>query len=152
MTSGDVLTSPEGQRSSCTAECTLRRNKLPENILYPKVDIETFSLSDGSTIILDGKVISAFNITPGTQQITVEVENRGLFTQKDVRLRFDGMPGDVTASISPDTQKIKGLNTEEYGIVFTVGPNVPSGEYDIIVVAYSEKGVFDKATIKLVVQ
>ncbi|MBP7820167.1 MAG: right-handed parallel beta-helix repeat-containing protein [Candidatus Methanofastidiosum sp.] len=151
LTSGDVLTSPEGQRSSCTTECTLRRNKLPENILYPKVDIETFSLSDGSTIILDGKVISAFSITPGTQQITVEVENRGLFTQKDVRLRFDGMPEDVTASFNPDTQKIKGLNTEEYDIVFTVGPNVPSGEYDITVVAYSEKGVFDKATIQLVV-
>jgi len=151
LTSGDVLTSPEGQRSSCTTECTLRRNRLPENILYPKVDIETFSLSDGSTIILDGKVISAFSITPGTQQITVEVENRGLFTQKDVRLRFDGMPEDVTASFNPDTQKIKGLNTEEYDIVFTVGPNVPSGEYDITVVAYSEKGVFDKATIQLVV-
>ncbi|HOT85598.1 MAG TPA: right-handed parallel beta-helix repeat-containing protein [Methanofastidiosum sp.] len=151
LIAGDIISSPTSQMSSCTAECTLREKGLPKNILYPKLDIEKFSVNGGPIIIQDGKVVSSFSVAPGTQQTTIEVKNRGLFTLRDVRIRFDGMPQDVTVSTLPETQKIKGLNTENYSIIFNIGPNVPSGTYDLTVVVYSEKGVFDTIAIKLVV-
>ncbi|KYC44425.1 MAG: hypothetical protein APG12_00848 [Candidatus Methanofastidiosum methylothiophilum] len=151
LTSGDVLTSPEGQRSSCTTECTLRQQKLPENILYPRVDIQTFSIIDGPGIIINGKVVSGFNVVPGTQQTLVQVKNRGVFTQNEVRVKFEGLPEGVTASITPNVLKLKGLGTQTYRITFSIDPNVPSGTYDFKVVAYSDKGVFDTAGVKLII-
>lgn len=119
--------------------------------LYPKVDIEGFAVSGGSTIIKDGKIISAFNVVPGVQQTMIQVENRGFFTQKDARVRFVGLPEGVTVELTPATQTIKAHNIGTYSATFTVGSNVPSGTYNIAMVAFSPNGIFDTIMIQLVV-
>ncbi len=124
---------------------------LPATILYPKVDIETFSVPGGETVIQDGKIISSFEMSPGSQQVFLQVENRGFFTQNDTRLRFDGLPEGVTVQTVPETQKLKAHNIGAYSALFTLGSNVPSGTYKVTMVAYSPSGVFDTATIDFVV-
>ena len=119
--------------------------------LYPKVDIEQFSVTGGSTIIRDGKILTNFNVIPGVQQTFIQVENRGFFTQNDVKVKVMGLPQGVSVSISPDTQKIKAHNLGTYQATFEVGPNVPSGTYKITMMAYSENGVFDTIQIDLIV-
>lgn len=119
--------------------------------LYPKVDIEQFSVTGGDTIIRDGKILTNFNVIPGVQQTFIQIENRGFFTQNDVRVRVMGLPEGVTMSITPDTQKIKAHNLGTYQATFEVGPNVPSGTYKITMMAYSENGVFDTIQIDLIV-
>jgi hypothetical protein len=119
--------------------------------LYPKVDIEGFAVTGGSTIIKDGKIISSFNVAPGVQQTMIQVENRGFFTQKDARVRFIGLPEGVTVELTPATQTIKAHNIGTYSATFTVGSNVPSGTYDIAMVAFSPNGVFDTIRIQIVV-
>ena len=119
--------------------------------LYPKVDIEQFSVSGGPTVIQDGKVISNFIMSPGSQQVMLQVENRGFFTQKDARVRFEGLPSGVTVDITPDTQILKAHNIGTYSATFTVGPNVPSGAYQITMIAYSPTGTFDTITFEFVV-
>jgi hypothetical protein len=143
----------EGEASifeCCCYDCYKQKN-IPTSILYPKVDIETFSIPGGAAVIKDGKVISAFQMSPGSQQVFLQVENRGFFTQNDTRIRFDGLPEGVTVEVIPETQKIKAHNLGTYSAIFTVGSNVPSGTYQVTMVTYSPKGMFDKATFEFVV-
>ncbi|KYC52248.1 MAG: hypothetical protein AMQ22_00925 [Candidatus Methanofastidiosum methylothiophilum] len=119
--------------------------------LYPKVDIEQFSVTGGATIIRDGKILTNFNVLPGVQQTFIQVENRGFFTQNDVKVKVTGLPQGVSVSITPDTQKIKAHNLGTYQATFEVGPNVPSGTYKVTMMAYSENGVFDTLQIDLIV-
>ncbi|MCC7571961.1 MAG: hypothetical protein KO464_01060, partial [Candidatus Methanofastidiosum sp.] len=134
----------------CCYDCTPKPS-LPATILYPKVDIETLSITGGPTIIKDGKILSSLNLSPGIQQAMVQVENRGFFTQKDARVRFIGLPEGVTVQLTPTTQTIKAHNIGTYSATFAVGPNVQSGTYDIAMVAYSPNGIFDTIRIQLVV-
>jgi hypothetical protein len=134
----------------CCYDC-YKQKPLPTT-LYPKIDIETFSVAGGPTVIKDGKVISKFEMSPGSQQVLLQVENRGFFTQNDTRLRFDGLPEGITVQVTPETQKIRAHNIASYSANFTVGPNVPSGTYQITMVAYSPNGMFDKITFEFVVQ
>ena len=122
-----------------------------KQVLYPKVDIEQFSVTGGSTIIRDGKILTNFNVIPGVQQTFIQVENRGFFTQNDVKVKVMGLPEGVSVAITPDTQKIKAHNLGTYQATFEVGPNVPSGTYKITMMAYSENGVFDTIQIDLIV-
>jgi hypothetical protein len=119
--------------------------------LYPKVDIEQFTVTGGSTIIRDGKILSSFEISPGTQQTFIQVENRGFFTQNEAMIKFMGLPNGVTVNITPEAQKIKAHNLGTYSATFTVDPNVPSGTYDVTIVAYSPTGTFDVIQFKFVV-
>ncbi|NPV49805.1 MAG: hypothetical protein HPY60_01215 [Candidatus Methanofastidiosum sp.] len=119
--------------------------------LYPKVDIEQFTVTGGSTIIRDGKILSSFEISPGTQQTFIQVENRGFFTQNEAMIKFMGLPNGVTVNITPEAQKIKAHNLGTYSAIFTVDPNVPSGTYDVTIVAYSSTGTFDVIQFKFVV-
>jgi len=119
--------------------------------LYPKVDIEQFSVTGGSTIIRDGKIFTNFDVIPGVQQTFIQVENRGFFTQNDVKVKVMGLPQGVSVSITPDTQKIKAHNLGTYQATFEVGPNVPSGTYKITMMAYSDNGVFDTIQVDLIV-
>ncbi|HNR44746.1 MAG TPA: hypothetical protein PKH80_06230 [Methanofastidiosum sp.] len=119
--------------------------------LYPKVDIEQFSVTGGATIIRDGKILTNFNTIPGVQQTFIQVENRGFFTQNDVKVKVMGLPQGISVSITPDTQKIKAHNLGTYQATFEVGPNVPSGTYKVAMIAYSENGVFDTIQIDLIV-
>ncbi|NYT03195.1 MAG: hypothetical protein GKC00_00640 [Candidatus Methanofastidiosa archaeon] len=119
--------------------------------LYPKVDIEQFSVAGGSTIIRDGKILSSFEIAPGVQQTFIQVENRGFFTQNEAMIKFEGLPNGVSVNITPETQKIKAHNLGTYSATFTVDPNVPSGTYQVTLVSYSERGVFDKIIFEFVV-
>lgn len=128
--------------------CSCERGK---QALYPKVDIEQFSVTGGSTVIKDGKVLSRFNVAPGVQQTMIQVENRGFFTQNDVKVKFLGLPQGVTVEITPSSQKIKAHNLGTYQATFTVGTEVPSGTYKVTMMAYSDNGVFDKIQIDLVV-
>jgi hypothetical protein len=119
--------------------------------LYPKVDIEQFSVAGGETIIRDGKLLSSFEISPGVQQTFIQVENRGFFTQNDARVKLMGLPQGVTVKITPETQKLKAHNIGTYSAEFTVDSNVPSGTYDVTLVAYSPTGIFDTIQFKFVV-
>lgn len=119
--------------------------------LYPKVDIEQFSVAGGDTIIRDGKLLSNFEIAPGVQQTFIQVENRGFFTQNDARVKLIGLPQGVTVKITPETQKLKAHNIGTYSAEFTVDSNVPSGTYDVTLVAYSPTGTFDTIPFKFVV-
>ena len=135
--------------SICCYEC--REKSIPAAILYPKIDIEKFQIVDGDTIIQDGKIVSGFNIVPGTQQTKIQIENRGFFTQNDVRVRFEGLPDGINVDIEPGVQKIKAHNIGSYDATFTVGPNVPSGRYSVLMTAFSLNGTFDKIIIEIVV-
>lgn len=119
--------------------------------LYPKVDIEQFSIAGGETIIRDGKLLSSFDISPGVQQTFIQVENRGFFTQNDARVKLLGLPQGVTVKITPETQKLKAHNLGTYSAEFTVDSNVPSGTYDVTLVAYSPTGIFDTIPFKFIV-
>ena len=119
--------------------------------LYPKVDIEQFSVTGGPTVIKDGKILSGFNVAPGVQQTMIQIENRGFFTQNDAKVKFLGLPQGVTVEITPNTQKIKAHKLGTYQATFTVGPDVPSGTYKVAMMAYSEKGVFDTIQMDLIV-
>ncbi len=120
-------------------------------ILYPKIDIESFNVAGGPSVIKDGKVLSSFQMSTGSQEVFLQVENRGFFTQNDARVRFEGLPQGVTVKVTPETQKIKAHNLGTYGATFTVGSNVPSGTYKITMVAFSPNGIFDKITFDFVV-
>jgi len=119
--------------------------------LYPKVDIEQFSVTGGPTVIKDGKILSGFEVVPGVQQTMIQIENRGFFTQNDARVKFLGLPQGVTVEITPNSQKIKAHNLGTYQATFEVGPDVPSGTYKVAMIAYSENGVFDTIQIDLIV-
>jgi len=147
---GDPLQGEVSVLECCCYDC-YKQKALPTT-LYPKIDIETFSVAGGPTVIQDGKVISKFEMSPGSQQVFLQVENRGFFTQNDTRLRFDGLPEGITVEVTPETQKIKAHNIGSYSANFTVGPNVPSGAYQITMIAYSPNGMFDKITFEFVVQ
>ena len=147
---GDPLQGQVSIFECCCYDC-YKQKALPTT-LYPKIDIETFSVPGGATVIKDGKVISKFEIAPGSQQVFLQVENRGFFTQNDTRLRFDGLPEGVTVEVTPNTQKIKAHNIASYSANFTVGTNVPSGTYQITMISYSPNGMFDKITFEFVVQ
>jgi hypothetical protein len=136
--------------TTCCYDCR-KKEEPPATILYPKVDIEQFAVAGGATIIKDGKLLTNLELSPGTQQTFIQVENRGFFTQNDTRIRFEGLPDGVTVSITPETQKLKSQNLATYSATFTVGPNVPSGTYQVTLVSYSEKGMFDKITFEFVV-
>ncbi|MEN6379069.1 MAG: hypothetical protein ABFD15_05770, partial [Methanofastidiosum sp.] len=82
---------------------------------------------------------------------TIQVENRGFFTQRNAMLQFVGLPTGVTVDISPNTQIIKAHNIGNYEATFTVGPNVSSGTYKVTMLALSPNGTFDTIQIDLVV-
>jgi uncharacterized membrane protein len=124
---------------------------MPAAVIYPKVDIEKFQIVDGDTIIQDGKIVSNFNIVPGTQKTSIQIENRGFFTQNEVSVRFEGLPEGITVDISPRVQKIKAHNIGTYEATFTVGPNVSSGTYHVWMIAFSSKGTFDRIQVEIVV-
>lgn len=135
----------------CLWSCGEKSTVLPISVIYPKVDIEQFSITGGPSVIQNGKVISAFTMTPGSQEVFLQVENRGFFTQKDARVKFEGFPNGVTVNIKPDTQTIKAHNLGTYSANFTLDANVPSGKYQVTMVAYSPKGTFDKITFDFIV-
>ncbi len=133
----------------CCYEC--RQKSIPAAILYPKVDIEAFQIVGGDTIIQDGKVLSSFNISPGTQQTEIQIENRGFFTQNDVRVRVDGLPQGITLDLDPGVQKIKAHKIGTYNATFSVDPDVPSGRYPVVMTAFSLNGTFDRIIVEVVV-
>ena len=134
----------------CCWDCNPKPS-LPATILYPKVDIESFTLNNGDAIIKDGKIVSSFTIAPGVQKPTIGVENRGFFTQNNVYIKFVGLPDGIEVSTAPELQKIKAHNIGTYETTFTVGPNVPSGTYKISLIAYSPNGILDTIIMDLVV-
>lgn len=134
----------------CCWNCNSKPS-LPATILYPKVDIESFTLNDGEAIIKDGKIVSSFTIAPGVQKPIIGVENRGFFTQNNVYIKFVGLPEGIEVSTTPELQKIKAHNIGTYETTFTVGPNVPSGTYKVSLIAYSPNGILDTIIMDLVV-
>jgi hypothetical protein len=133
----------------CCWSCVKKSS--PAAILYPKVDIESFNVAGGPSVIKDGKVLSAFKMSPGSQQVFLQVENRGFFTQNDARVRFEELPQGVTVNVNPQTQTIKAHNIGTYSAAFVLDPNVPSGTYQVTMVAYSPNGIFDRITFDFVV-
>lgn len=127
------------------------KSQIPATILYPKVDIESFTLTNGDAIVQDGKVISSFKITPGVQKTIIGVENRGFFTQNNVYIKFIGLPDGIEFATTPESQKIKAHNIKTYEATFTVGSNVPSGTYKVSMIVYSPNGILDTIIMDIVI-
>jgi len=138
-----------GFGGGCCYSC--RPRTLPATMLSAKVDIEAFQIVGGDTIIKDGKIVSKFNTSPGSQKTTIQVENRGFFTQRSAMVQFLGLPPGVAVDVTPKSQIIKAHNTADYEATFTVGPNVSSGTYKVTMLALSPNGTFDTIQIDLVI-
>lgn len=141
--------------------------KIPKAIVYDRVDIETFNMTnapliiqDGETIaspdltkrlavIKDGKVLSLFEPIRGKQYAEVQVENRGFFTKKEVKLLFKNLPYGITVNVFPEGQKIKAHNIATYGLTFEVNESLPPGTYPISMIAYGDGGIFDVIEMEL---
>ncbi|MDY1591528.1 MAG: hypothetical protein RBS85_05125 [Methanofastidiosum sp.] len=85
------------------------------------------------------------------QQTFIQIENRGFFTQKGDRAKIMGLSQGVTVKITLETQKLKAHNLGTYSAEFTVDSNVPSGTYDVTLVAFSPNGILDTILFKFLV-
>jgi hypothetical protein len=142
--------------------------KVPKAIVYDRVDIETFNLTnapviiqEGRTIaspgltqrlvvIKDGKVLSFFEPIRGKQYAELQVENRGFFTKKEVKIMFRDLPSGITVNVSPEDQILKAHNIATYGLSFEVNESIPAGTYPISMIAYGDSGIFDVIELELV--
>ena len=106
-------------------------------------------LTQRLVVIKDGKVISFFEPIRGKQYAELQVENRGFFTKKDVKIQFRGLPNGVTVNVSPDGQKLEAHNIATYGLSFEVNESIPAGTYPISIVAYGDGGIFDVINLEL---
>jgi len=129
------------------------KTPLPETVLYPNLGLETLSIpATGANIISDGKIISALEVIPGTQRVLVEVENRGMVTQAEVKITLQGLPEGVTYTLDPELQKITAHNIGTFSLTITASADVPAGTYPVIITASSLRGSLDKKTINVVIQ
>jgi len=108
-------------------------------------------IDTGTNVVLDGKVIAPLEISPGTQSLIAQVENRGFVTQTGVGIIFEGLPDGVSYKVGPASQIIKAHNLGTYTLTLTVSPNVPQGNYQIKAVVYNSKGKTDTVDLELVV-
>jgi len=166
----DIPRSP--QDKPCEKTATVRidvmcpKEKVPAILLYPLVDIERLTISKepvvldenidsllntGVNVVLDGKVISVFEIVPGTQSLIAQVENRGFVTQAGVMVRFEGLPNGVTYKLEPPSQKIKAHNIGTYVVTITAPADVPSGTYTVKAIAYTRSGTLDEVELRVVI-
>ncbi|MDY1590924.1 MAG: Ig-like domain-containing protein [Methanofastidiosum sp.] len=129
------------------------KTPLPETVLYPNLGLETLSIpATGANIISDGKIISALEVIPGTQRVLVEVENRGMVTQAEVKITLQGLPEGVTYTLDPELQKITAHNIGTFSLTITASADVPAGTYPVVITASSLRGSLDKKTINVVIQ
>ncbi len=143
-----------------------QKEKVPAILLYPLVDIERLTISKepvvldenidsllntGVNVVLDGKVISVFEIVPGTQSLIAQVENRGFVTQAGVMIRFEGLPNGVTYKLEPPSQKIKAHNIGTYVVTMTAPADVPEGIYPVKAIAYTRSGTLDEVELRVVI-
>lgn len=143
------------------------KTPLPESILYPGIGLERLTipggpipidgsigavLDTGTNIISDGKVVSSLELTPGTQTLLVQVENRGSLTQTDVGVIFEGLPEGVTYNLEPELQKITAHNLGTYILTLTASPNVQPGTYTVKAKAYSAMGSLDEITLNVIIK
>jgi len=136
-------------RVTVTIPC---KTPLSESLLYPDLGLETLSIpATGANIISDGKIISALEVVPGTQSLIVEVENRGMVTQAEVKVTLQGLPEGVTYSLDPELQKITAHNIGTFGLTMTASPDVPAGTYQVTITASSLRGSLDQKTIEVVI-
>ncbi len=147
-------------------EPILPNEKVPAALLYPLVDIERLTLTQGpvpidgsigaildtgTNIIVDGKVIAVLEVTPGSRSLVAQVDNLGFVTQNDVRLRFEGLPRGVSVSFLPESQQIKAHNVGTYIVTMTVSDNAPKGSYFATAKAFTRSGTLDSEIFNLVI-
>ena len=145
----------------------LCKTPLPQTILYPGIGLERLAipggpipidgsigavLDTGTNIISDGKAVSSLELTPGTQTLLVQVENRGSLTQTDVGVRFEGLPEGVTYTLNPELQKITAHNLGTYVLTLTASPNVQPGTYTVKATAYSAMGSLDEIILNVIIK
>jgi len=147
-------------------EPILPNEKVPAALLYPLVDIERLTLTQGpvpldgsigaildtgTNIIVDGKVIAVLETTSGSKTLVAQVDNLGFVTQNDVRLRFEGLPRGVSVSFLPESQQIKAHNVGTYVVTLTVSDNTPKGSYFVTAKAFTRSGTLDSEIFNLVI-
>jgi len=146
--------------------CEAPKEKVPAALLYPLVDIERLTLTQGpipidgsigtildtgTNIIIDGKVIAVLEVTPGTKSLIAQVDNLGFVTQNDVGIRFEDLPKGVSVKFEPKYQKIKAHGIGTYMVTLTVSDSVPKGTYSVTAKAFTRQGVLDVEVFRLVV-
>jgi len=130
----------------------LCKTPLSESLLYPNLGIERLNIpATGANIISDGQIISALEVVPGTQSLIVDVENRGMVTQADVKVTFEGLPEGVSFVLEPSTQKITAHNIGAFSLTLTASPDVPEGTYQVTIKAFSQRGSLDQKVITVVI-
>ncbi len=147
-------------------EPMLPNEKVPAALLYPLVDIERLTLTQGpvpidgsigaildtgTNIIVDGKVIAVLEVTPGSRSLVAQVDNLGFVTQNAVRIRFDGLPQGVSVTFLPESQQIKAHNVGTYIVTMTVSDNAPKGSYFVTAKAFTRSGTLDSEIFNLVI-
>jgi hypothetical protein len=169
-----IIDSPRSQDDPCESTTSVRidviceepKEKVPAALLYPLIDIERLTLTQGpvpldgsigaildtgTNIIIDGKVIAVLQVTPGSRSLIAQVDNLGFVTQNDVRLRFEDLPQGVSVTFSPESQKIKAHNVGTYVVTLSVSENVPKGSYFVNVKAFTRSGTLDSEIFNLVI-
>ncbi len=128
------------------------KTPLSESLLYPNLGIERLNIpATGANIISDGQIISALEVVPGTQSLLVDVENRGMVTQAEVKVTFEGLPEGVSFSMEPSAQKITAHNIGTFSLTLTASPDVPEGTYQVTIKAFSQRGSLDQKVITVVI-
>ncbi|KYC52398.1 MAG: hypothetical protein AMQ74_00739 [Candidatus Methanofastidiosum methylothiophilum] len=100
----------------------------------------------------NGKEVSAVRFTKGTHEVKLDVSNFGMFTQRDVKMRVEGLPKGASAIFSPQNQIIRTKETVSFNAVCTINPEVPEGVYKYTLILYNNLGILGQREIYLFVE
>ena len=149
--------------------------KIPEAVIIniTKPDLRVVKVSTGDLILLDssgsngestitgehitkaiynGNEVSAVRFSRGTHDVTLKVSNFGMFTQRDVNMRAEGLPEGASAVFTPENQTLRTKETISFNARCTIGPDVPAGVYKYNLILYNNLGVLGQREIYLFVE
>lgn len=102
--------------------------------------------------IYNGKEVSAVRFPKGEHEVTLKVSNFGMFTQRDVNMKVQGLPEGASVKFSPENQIIRAKETISFKAVCTIGPDVFAGVYKYNLILYNHQGILGQREIYLFVE
>ncbi|KYC51499.1 MAG: hypothetical protein AMQ22_01326 [Candidatus Methanofastidiosum methylothiophilum] len=105
-----------------------------------------------TNITYNGKEVSAVRFPKGTHEVTLKVSNFGMFTQRDVNMKVQGLPEGASVKFSPENQIIRTKETISFKAVCTIGPDVSPGVYKYTLILYNHQGILGQREIYLFVE
>ena len=149
--------------------------KIPEAVIknITKPDLRVVRASIGELILLDssgfngestitgnhitreiynGNKVSAVRFSRGTHDVTLNISNFGMFTQRDVNMRVEGLPKGASAVFTPENQTLRTKGNISFNARCIIGPEVPAGVYKYKLILYNNLGVLGQREIYLFVE